>query len=218
MLIYVILIIVAVWFIVKHFHIENTTREDSANKVKTKEENEVFKISEEEVFKRQADFEEHLEETYLPDAIHRLHIYIYKNLMKDWYSKLASESRYNDEKIQKIRRDWLDYMESLEDNATYRFLFSELEQEEYLKDKQNFIETAKLKDKESGKNYDEKSIIAWKKFHAIEDAFASAIGEDAQKELIHARELSWHDVDENGNLAPEGFEFAFGGKLEPKKE
>lgn len=141
-------------------------------------------IDEETVFEIETNFEKKLQNTYLPDAITRKDLYIYKNLMRNWYDQLASKGRYNEPMIQKIRQDWLDYMSSLEDRNTYSYLSFETENEE-------------------SDAWREKHINASKKVFAIEDGFASAIGKEAIKELSRVRDESSFNFDVNGNVSTE---------------
>ena len=155
-------------------------------------------ITEETVFKAQAAFEKHLENTFLPDAISGKEIYIYKNLMRVWYDKLSGNNRYEESMLQKLRNDWLDYMAALEDSNTYNYLSMEEE------------------DEKESKVQREKEFTASRKVFAIENGFASLIGGDAVKELARVRALEYGAVDRSGNLAPSGFEFDAEEKLYPK--
>lgn len=148
------------------------------------------KLAEEDITKRQLRFEKNIE-LDLPDRISRQEIYIYSKLMSVWYDKLSSNNRYNDEMIQKIRNDWIDYMNSLEERSTCNYLSLEAESEE---------ETEKYRDEH---------IIASKKVFAIEDAFASMIGKEAVEELARIHKLSiLTNFDKEGNIAPEGFQYS----------
>ena len=161
---------------------------------------EEYKITEEDVSKRQLRFENDFEYALkcgVPDKFDGREIYIYRNLMSGWYNKLSGDNRYDDKMIQKIRKDWCDYMDSVEDRNTYSFLSLECggtgENEE--------------QQKKDG-SYWNKHVIASKKVFAIEDAFASMMGKKAVNELAHIRGKNlFMEIDENGNLSPEGFEF-----------
>lgn len=159
---------------------------------------EEYKITEEDVSKRQLRFEKDFElalECSVPDKMDGKEIYIYRNLMSGWYNKISGDNRYDDKMIQKIRKDWCDYMDSVEDRNTYNFLHLEKE----------VATDGKEQKKEP---YWDKHVIASKKVFAIEDAFASMMGKKAVEELARIRGKSlFMEIDENGNLAPEGFEF-----------
>jgi hypothetical protein len=191
MLIWVIVIIVTVWWISKYL---NSTKSSS----KTEDSNTTKKeISEDTVFEIQNNFERRLKEVHLPDVIGGKEIYIYKNLMRVWYKRLSSENRYKDAMIQKLMSDWLEYINALDNLASYLYLS---------------LEAAS---KEKQESYYNDHILASKKAFAIEDAFASAIGKDAVKELDHIRGLSAFNF--NGELAPDGFEWDAEQKLRPIK-
>lgn len=153
-------------------------------------------VSEEAVFQAQTRFEKKLsEETEFPDAISGIEIYIYKNLMLPWYNKLAAKSRYDETLIQKLRRDWLDYMEAVEDRSTYNYLWLETQDDE-----------------ERSERYRADHITAARKVFAIQNAFAAAMGEDAVAELNKTKEMDFMKFSQEGELAPKGFEWGFGRK------
>lgn len=161
-----------------------------------------LKISEEAIFKTQNKFENKLQnETEFPDAIGGNEVYIYWKLMRVWFDKLSAANRYNDEMTQKLRNDWLDYMEAVGDRSTYNYLSLE------------FYD----KDKEKEDSYREQHITASQKMFAIEAAFASAIGKDAVNELAKIRALEYGDFSRSGELAPDGFKWDLGQRnLVPK--
>jgi len=192
----ILVIILAVWWFSKQRH----EAESNSNKVKISEKSEKNDITEEAVFKIQADFEEKLHDNYAPDAIDGKEIYIYKHLMRPWFDKLSSKNRYDKTMIQKLRNDWVDYMTSLEDRNTSNYLFFESEKQE------------------DENSYRDEHVIASRKVFAIENAFASAIGNEAEEELARITNLdssSFHR--HNGDIAPEGFEFGVDDELKPKK-
>ena len=139
------------------------------------------KIDEERVFEIQTSFEKGLKDTDLPDAISGKEIYIY-HLMRDWYRELVAANRYNEDIIQKLRGDWIDYMTSLKDLNTCSFLSLELEDEE----KRN--------------KYRQEHIAASRKVFAIQDAFARLMGNDAVKKISEAQDISFSEFDEDGSL------------------
>jgi len=134
-----------------------------------------------------------------PDSISGKEIYVYKHLMLPWFRELSAKSRYKDEEIKKIRKDWVDYLEALKDRSLYAFLASEEENEEVKKEE------------------DSQHIVASKKVWAIEDAFASAINQEAVKELDRIRQITRFDAFNNrGELSPEGFRFEDGELISDK--
>lgn len=192
----VIAVVVAWWLFKKpHAPVQNQVVEDLSS---VKEES----ISEETVFQVQTTFEKNLEDTFLPDAITRRDLYIYRKLMRVWFAKLAGENRFNEAMTQKLRRDWLDYMASLRDGKTTHYLSMETYGE----------------DKEKSDSYSEESTIFHRKAFAIEDGFAFAVGKEAVAELARIRSLEFSEISMNGELAPEGMEFDFEDKLHRKKK
>lgn len=164
------------------------------------EEERKTEITEEMVFKAQADFEEVLAQDYLPDALHREDIYLYRELMLPWYKTLSGKYRYDDAMTQKLRDDWTDYLYYTQNSSTLRFLSFETEEE------------AKSED------YRERSILEYRKARAIEDGFAASIGEEAVMELKRIRELDMFCFSRKGELAPEGFQYDAHDELKPIKE
>ncbi len=195
---WIIVIIVVVWWLASRSRgraIETTTENmDEVNS----------KITEEVVFKAQTRFEKKLEEEIdFPDAITHRDIYIYRNLMRIWYNKLVGENRYNEEMIQKLRNDWLDYMYSIEHSNTSHYLSMEMYDE---------------KDNTKSDSYGDEHIMASRKIFAIEDALAALLGKEAVEELNRVRKLDFDQFDKRGNLAPAGHRFNFSGKLEKIKK
>lgn len=194
MFIWAIVIILAAWLIIKYSNKSEIT--DTVNIVT--EDNEP--ISEEKVFEIQNNFEKKLEETYLPDSLSGEEIYTYRNLMRKWFYELSGKYRYNQEMIQKIRRDFLDYMYSAEHGKTASFLSFELE------------------DKSSQEEYEKEARISGKKAYSIENAFASLIGKGAEEELASVRNRAYQDFSRKGDLAPEGQHFDLEGNLKRNKK
>ena len=152
------------------------------NSTRTTEEKELV-ISEETVFKVQSKFEDKItNETYLPDAISGDEIYIYKNLMRPWFDKLTAQYRYDEKMTQKLRTDWLEYMEAVGDRSTYNYLSLESE------------------DEKQSEKYREDHITASRKMFAIQDAFAIAIGLDAVSELKKVKEMGFMSFSRHGEL------------------
>lgn len=163
------------------------------------------KITEEMIFKAQSAFETKLsDETEFPDAISGDEIYIYRNLMLGWFNKLAAKNRYDEVMTQKLRSDWLDYIESVSDRSTYNYLSNEFYDE---------------KDNSKSEAYREKHIVASRKMFAIQDAFATAIGKEAVAELAKIKAMDFMQFSRHGELAPEGYKWDLGRReLEPDKE
>lgn len=165
-------------------------------------------ITEEQIFERERAFDQAIDEDIdLPDAIRGRDIYIFRKLMRKWFQKLASENRYKEELIQKLRRDWLDYMYLLKQHKT-NWYFA--------------LESPAPEDNFDPDKYREDAIIEGKKLLAIEEAFAAAIGKDAEKELSRIYNLDTHSFsefsfDKFGNMAPRGSAYNLSGELVSKK-
>jgi len=191
----ILIVVLAILWISK----QHRSTDSTGNNNQILEKNNVENIEEETVFKIQSNFEEKLQETYLPDSIGRQEIYIYKNLMRPWYDKLSSKDRYDDAMIQKLRNDWIDYMNALGDRSTYNYLSLEAEK------------------KEDENSYRNDHIIASRKVFTIENAFASVIGNKEKEKLARIRGLNFSAFNRNnGDIAPDGFEFDANNKLRKK--
>jgi hypothetical protein len=199
---WIVVIIIVVWWLASR----SKKTESFSVSTESKKDEPQEKITEEMIFKSEAYFENKLEEEIdFPDAIQGYPIYVYKNLMRPWYKKLSGENRYDDEMIQQLRSDWMDYMWSIGKSATSRYLY---------------METSEETDPEKSKSHYEKANIAHKKIVAIEDGFAALLGKDAINELKHIRDLHKENLrkfDKYGNLAPEGFEYDFMDELQKEK-
>lgn len=171
-------ILVGVWLI----YTKINEKTEQTSKVNSDDEELEEEIDDETVFKVQKAFEEKILETYLPDRISGKEIYIYRNLMAGWYKNNSALYRYEDEKVKKIRKDWIDYLEAVKNQNTYSFLSVEIENEA---------------DK---KLNSENCLIASQKTVMIEDSFAALIGKEAVDQLTKVRALSFSKFDEHGNL------------------
>ena len=193
--IWVLVVIGAIWYFTKKHNQKGaqTSVDDGVEKPRN--------FSEEEVLAFQTKFEKRLEEQIdFPDGIHFTPIYIYKNLMRKWYSELAGKYRYDDQMIQKLRNDWVDYMYLLERASTANYLWFET-------------------DGESAEEHHQDVMNYSRKICAIEDGFASYLGEDKVKELVKVRAYDHRKINKQGELAPEGKRFtALGDLLDDKNE
>lgn len=179
MFIWIVIIILVLFFTRKsnkNIYQNISYKENSVVKEKT--------LSDEDVFKTQIWYAKEIEQDYLPDSIGGRAIYIYRNLMNQWFTKLSSENRYNEEMIQKLRRDFIDYMHATREGSTASYLSFELE------------------DKERCKEYDEEATILGRKAYSIENAFAAMMGKEAEEELNRIRDLGFNEIDNSGRLIP----------------
>jgi hypothetical protein len=188
-LIWVIVIVWAVWYFTKKHSNKSAVEQVQVQDEKPRN------VTEEEVLAMQTKFEKRLDEQVdFPDGIRYTTVYIYKKLMRSWYSDLVSKYRYDDQMIQKLRNDWVDYMHLLESNARTSYLWMENEGEK-------------------AEEYKERAINSSRKYFAIEDAFAQYLGEEKVKELAYVRSLDESKINKKGELAPEGKEFTIFGDL-----
>ena len=89
------------------------------------------KLSDDDVTATQADFERRLDENvHLPDGIRKQPAFIYRHLMREWFSILMASNRYDEKVYNKIKSDWLDYMDCLEQKETSSFSSLEAKDEE----------------------------------------------------------------------------------------
>jgi len=202
-IVWIIVAVVITYLVVKQS--QSSKSENTHHVFTNNEEEKEVKITEEIIFKVQSEFETKLrDETEFPDAISGDEIYIYRNLMLGWFNKLAAKNRYDEDLTQKLRRDWLDYIGAVGDRSTYNYLSNEFYDE---------------KDNSKSETYREKHIAASRKMFAIQDAFATAVGEEAVAELAKIKAMDFMEFGRNGELAPEGYKWDMGRReLEPKKE
>ena len=134
-------------------------RRSNRRQAKWSAEAEEHRTSADYVIQEQMEFEKRLNENDgLPDAVRGPELYIYRNLMCAWFNKLAAQSRYDEPKLKKIRKDWLVYMEMLESRRTSDFISLESHDE--------------AKREKYGRIAQEERT----QVKAIEDAFAEAVG------------------------------------------
>ena len=131
-------------------------------------------ITEERIFDRESQFAMHCD-SMLPDRPSRREMYIWQNFMVPWHRELAARFRYEQDKLMKIRQDWLFYMEAVEEMrlSAWMSLEGPIEKQE---------------------KYSERCAIARRQLEAIEEGFAAAIGQQAIDELKRARRLSEFDL------------------------
>jgi len=182
-------IILVVLFFVYGWYADRRSMQKQA---KWAAEAEEYSTREGTVIQRQIEFEERLHqgvESSLPDAVRGKALHIYRHLMREWFSKLAAQTRYDEPKLKKLRKDWLIYMHALEMSRLHSFLSAEssneTKREQYERDE-----------------YEERVQIA-----AIEDAFAEAVGPEAVETLRQIRLMEWDSFSEAGQLAPDGHYF-----------
>jgi hypothetical protein len=118
--------------------------------------------------------------------------------MKPWFNQLAGKYRYDEQMLQKIRNDWMDYMYTTQHLSTEMYLAMEFEGEK-------------------GDHYHQEAKKSGQKAVAIEDAFAFQVGNDANEALKKARALDWNQLSKHGELAPEGHEYTLSDDLVPSK-
>jgi hypothetical protein len=149
--------------------------------------------SEKYVVERQREFEQRTREDLeagQPYAVRGCAAHVYRYLMREWFDRLADQCRYDEPKLKRLRKDWLDYMEALQASKASSYLSVELghwtEREKY--DLQAQEEKARLV--------------------AIENAFAEAAGPQAVEKLRGIRAMKWDSFSDEGEIAPKGHRYS----------
>ena len=150
------------------------------------------KLSDEAITKIQTEFEKRLEENIdLPDGVRGQEAFIYWNFMRKWFGSLIAANRYDETKSDKIKRDWLDYLNLLEEKKSLNFLSLEIENE--------------------GKRdrYAKQADVAAKEIELIENGMAAAIGKEAIEQLEHTRSSDYNAFDRSGKkpISPIGYHY-----------
>jgi hypothetical protein len=136
------------------------------------------RVSDEAVIKAQTEFERRLETNIdLPDGIRGREAFIYWHLMSKWFASRHASSRHAATESNKIKSDWLDYMQLMDERAILRFLSLGTENEE------------------KRKAYDEEAIEVSRKITMIEDGMAAAVGQEAVAQLEDARRRPHDEFD-----------------------
>lgn len=125
-------------------------------------------IDEEEIQERQQEFEEFMVHSSVPTALGSDGKAYYFQ-MKNWFSRLDERYSHNEDKQQKIRRDWLSYMYHIDHGASAKFLWLESD------------------DEKSGRHHEDEARDSALRSMEIEDRFASLMGEEAKTLLKKMR-------------------------------
>lgn len=160
-------------------------------------------VTEDKLLSIQSKFEKYLSQNYSPVAASNRQVYIYRNLMLPWFKALSSKHRYDLDKVQHIRKDWVDYLNAIEEGNTSKFLA---------------MESYGDGNSEQHDEHDEDIQKAVNKSWAVEDAFAAYVGEDATDLLEAVRSKSSYAFNREGEMAPEGQVFALDGNLRPERK
>lgn len=147
------------------------------------------KLTEEGILEAQSKLEERIEKLKgLPDRFYGKDIYIYRNFINPWFWQLSARWRYNDQdKLAILRADYASYFEKLKDQTHYRFMW--------------------LGYSDNSEKYESNYGKARGSVVAIEDGFANAVGQNAVAELKRIRELDIDKINDDGELAPDGYRF-----------
>jgi hypothetical protein len=162
-------------------------------------------LKEEDVAKAQLEFEEGLEGDRDPADVSGREIYVYRNLMSKWFNDLNAEHRYEWSMSKKIRTDWYDYMRLLESEADASRCASVSKYSAYLAKNKEGASEDRIALEARAWSEDQKAQEARKRFMAIEDGFAAAIGEEAIKQLQEVRSRDDDAFDDSGTMAPIGY-------------
>jgi hypothetical protein len=137
----------------------------------------------------QRAYEEHLlEEVDLPSGVHGRALYIYRELMRVWFAKLAVARQDDEPALKKLRIEWLDYMRMIDTRETA-----------------HLIANVEEKSGETNRARDAREIDEiTKQIAAIEDRFAGEIGVEAVDRLRQVRARRDDDFSRHGELAAGG--------------
>jgi hypothetical protein len=152
-----------------------------------------IRLSDENVLKAQSEFEQRLDENAgLPDGIVCQQAYTYRHLMRKWFATLIAQHRYDNVMSEKLKTNWLSYLDLLERQKKVSFL------------------SAEATDEKKRESYGKKSRQMRQQYMAIEDGFAAAIGKEATAELERVRATAHSSFDRSGikPMAPEGFHYS----------
>jgi hypothetical protein len=108
----------------------------------------------------------------LPDSVSGEPAYLYERFMIPWFQQLSARNRYNDRVAHQLRKDWLGYLEALEQYETCSFLRN-------MAHEKGDIQKADERNDEARQH----RVIRI----SIEDAFAAAMGTEEVKELSEVR-------------------------------
>jgi hypothetical protein len=148
-------------------------------------------LSDEDLAIAQSAFERRLEsDNDLPDTIVWGDAYIYWQLMSKWSRTLLAKHRNNDKLAAKLRNDWLDYLHCLESLKTGDILSGKANHKRDL--------------------YGSEAEQSWRTKVAIEDAFATAIGDEAVHLLRRVRAANHNAFDRSGKkpMAPDSYYYS----------
>jgi hypothetical protein len=141
-----------------------------------------IRLSDENVLKAQSEFEQRLDENAsLPDGIVWQEAYTYRHLMRKWFATLIAQHRYDNVMSEKLKTNWLSYLDLLERQKKVSFL------------------SAEATDEKKRESYGKES---WQ--------FAAAIGKEATAQLERVRAAAHSAFDRSGikPMAPEGFHYS----------
>lgn len=136
----------------------------------------------------------------LPDAINRSHAYIFRHLMKNWFTQLTAQNRYNDTISRKLRTDFLNYIELIDEFASNKFLH---------------MMAFEKDDKKEEEKYERIIAIQREQIKGLELLFASMVSSTAVAELqlAHSHEGYWL-FSTIGDKAPDGYKYNLFDQLE----
>ena len=111
--------------------------------------------------------------------------------MNKWFATLIARHRYDNVMSEKLKTDWLNYLDLLAPQKTVSFL------------------SAEATDEKNRESYGKDSCKMRQQYIAIEDGFAAAIGKEAIAELERVRGAAHSSFDRSGikPMAPEGFHY-----------
>lgn len=153
-------------------------------------------FTEDNVIEAQRKFEKSMIESDGPVGIGYQQTHIYY-LLRGWFEKLCAQNRYKDDMLQRLRSDWMTYLNALEAHRIDVYLWMETDRE----------------DKEGNDYREEELRMSGMKVKALEDGIAAAMGEEAVKELERKRNMDQDRFGPNGKTAPKRKRYSILGDL-----
>jgi hypothetical protein len=138
------------------------------------------KLTDEKIIRREKQFEQHFGSN-LPDVPSARELYIYQSMMRPWFHKLSARHRYDDERVGKLRDDWYDYLEAVDERSLSHWLCWESSGQE-------------------SHSHRNDAQLADRKAFLIEEAFSVAIGDFAVRELSQVRKLERSDFEQRDSV------------------
>ncbi len=153
---------------------------------------EMKRLSDESLARKQVAFEKRLiDNIHLPDGIRWQQAFIYWNVMRGCYEQVIARHRYDPNICDRIKKDWLVYMDLLERRQTTAYLSMEGK-------------------KQKRDQWEAEAAAYTLEIEAIENAIAHLVGNEATTILQTVRGRSYNAFDRSGRepIAPIGYHYS----------